>query len=475
MSAPYGFLDYGEDDSDVNGGISSVILKAELTSADNLAAAFGVTVGTAPTFDATRGMIGSGAGCIKFVAGAGNPTWTVANANKLKYGGHVSMWVEKTMLDADTLISAISALFSLSATPGAPYPCLQFINNSTPQKGIVHSFGAAAGSIILSSSYGKDDLVPIVVSWTSCPGAANFSCYAELYIDGVLCWYSKGTVSANFDPTSISFFGLVNAAQPMPASQGALKRIQVSTRPIFLPIARDDLNFVAFGDSITAQGGLNVLTNGSAYNRCPHSFVTANTQNTEGGYTDVGFIVGIRRQFAKHNILPNIWCYGIFGHKATNFNARVNLAYDTDRASNPNRDTFFDCAVVMYGTNDAVAASPTTKANYKTQMETGLTNLINRGIRKIFLIKPPTTMHYTGTAQVLAVNGAATTDYGDACAELAVTYPEIVLLDGFTALGGHNDASMFQFLASSQQHPGPKGQKALSDLLNTAIEANVTW
>lgn len=445
MSQPYGFLDYGESDAASCGGINSVILSAQLTSAAELAAAGGVTLGTAPTFDSVRGMIGNGAGGIKWATATTSNAVFAARAAELVNAGTLTMWVEKTMLDRLNVPAAYQALVNFGNS--GTYPIIARTTDANGDACLIPSFPANAVGLA-SDSLGRDDLVRLDISWTGNLGATNYTMRHDFYIDKVLVNSISSSATANWSPTLFTFFTKYWGSSYMAAAAGALYRLQFSTRPIMLCHARPHLNMVAFGDSISCQAGLETNTP-----------LQPNTPVTLGARGDCGFIIGIRRQFAKHHLLPYQLMYAAIGNKTSDFANQITACFTTGK-HHPKY------ATVMFGTNDAGAGD--TAATYDTNIRAGLTTLFTtHGLTKVFIIKPPSRVSASQAHKDLI------TAYGAKIDLMAADYPGLVIIDGLTATGGLTDVA--SYFGSDGLHLNNKGSKAISDVLNPLVESHLNW
>lgn len=458
MSAPYGFLDYQEDDSTVNGGIGSVILSVECTSQAAVLAAGLTLSGTGHNFSA-QGMKGNAtrtAGLTMNSATTSNATYA-ARAAELKNAGHITLWVENSVVDVDN-DDTLAARGMLSFGSNF-YPEIQRTRNAQNMNLLANNFatvggGSAAGESFYGVPVDESGFSRIDISWVNNMGAVNYTATCDLYLNKQLIARNSGTANPNWDHTLMQLWTRYWGGDGIIDSAGRLYRVQVSTRPIMLPFARPHLEFAAFGDSLTYNGSL-----GSAA-----AYLHGTSQ--AGEYGVAGFIHGIRRLFAKHNLMPYILGYGVIGNSSASFATQITQCFVTEKQ----RPKY---AHVLFGANDSSGGVSDT--TFDTNIRAGLTTLFDTyGLTKVFIGKPPTiSWHASYTAQVYKDRIDA---YGVKIEAMKASYPNLVVLDYFTALRGHTDESFFRKGDGTiDQHPNSKGNKAMQDVLLTSLESMLNW
>ncbi len=458
MSAPYGFLDYEESDANVNGGIESVILSTECTSQAAIEAAGLTLVGTGHDFSSS-GMKGNSAGTagLKINSATTSNATYAARVAELKNAGHITLWVENSVINVDNP-PAVNGR-GVIAFGGAFFPEIQLTRNAQVMGGLQNNFavnigGGTANESFYGSAITPDGFSRIDISWCNNMGAVNYTMTSNLYVNGILTQRSAGTANANWDHTLLSFWTRYWGGDGVRDGSGRLKRIQVSTRPIMLPFARPHLELAVFGDSLSNNAGL------PSVDPYEHG-------STHGGqYGVAGYIHGIRRLFAQRNFMPYILNYAVTGNASGNFAAEITQCFTTEKQKPK-------YAFVMFGANDSSAAVVDT--TFDTNIRNGLTSLFTTyGLTKVFIGKPPTISHHASyTAQAFKDRIDA---YGIKIAAMAADYPNLIVLDCFTPLGGHTDESFFRKGDNTiDQHPNSKGNKAIQDVLLPSLEANLNW
>jgi len=457
MRAPYGFLDYQEDDSAVNGGIGSVILSVEATSSAAITAAGMTLVGTGHDFNAS-GMKGNSAGTagLKMNSATTSNTAYAARVAELKNAGHITLWVEDSVVNVDNPPTIAGR--GMLGFGGAFFPELQRSRNAQAMCLFNNNFAATTGGnpgeSLYGSSVSKGGFSRIDISWVNNHGAVNYNMTADLYVNGILQARSSGAGQPNWDHTLLNFWTRYWGGDGITDVAGRLYRFQVSTRPIMLPFARPHLEMAAFGDSLVYNAALPVNS----------PYLHGSTQN--GAYGVAGFICGIRRLFASKNLMPYVLNYGVIGNSSANLAAEITQCFTTEKQ----RPKY---GIINIGANDS--SGGVSDATFNTNVRNALTSLFDTwGLTKVFITKPPTiSWHASYTAQAFKDRIDA---YGVRIAAMAADYPGLVVLDAFTALGGHDDESFFRKGDGTiDQHPNSKGNKAIQDLLNASLETNLNW
>lgn len=457
MKSPNGFLEYGDNDAAWHGGINSVILSAQCTSAAEILAQ-GLTIpGSTPLYN-SRGMhsvAGDDKTYIKINSATTSNTLYASRVNDLKNAGHITLWVEDSIVDVTS--NPASTTMRMLGWGSAFYPELRISRNAANRNQWLNQLATNGALVSNESLYGTpispNGFSRVDISWVNNMGATNYSMVADLYVNKVLVSRTTGSsAQANWDHTQLVFWAAYYGQNGI-QYPGGLYRVQVSTRPIMLPQARSHLNFAAFGDSLTYNASLptgDPYKNGSVHN---------------GGYGSAGFIHGIRRVFAERDLMPYLLNYGVIGNQSSSFAAEITQCFTTEN-QRPKH------AWVMFGANDATASVSDT--TFDTNIRNGLNTLFNTyGLTKVFIGKPPTLAWLSGATQAYL---NSITAYGVKIDAMKASYPNLVVVDAFNACGGHTDSSFFlKGDGTLDQHPNEKGNKAIQDLLNAALKNNLNW
>lgn len=222
-----GFLEYGSNDPDVIGF-------ASLTSSSNLDIGVHsptVTEGDGVTYTEDGVLIGA------TTDGGARITYPNSLALLLKNGGTITYWIEKGFFE-DASIGAESHLIYINGTDKV------FIRKLTITDGIIQTKQASGLSNTLNASnVGMDDLTRVDISFNN-KGIS-------MYVDYLLLMKNDWAANPAFDST-INLSGLGTSGAPNAAFR--FKNMQVSTRPISLPVNPQVIDISVLGDSFTRQG-----------------------------------------------------------------------------------------------------------------------------------------------------------------------------------------------------------------------------
>lgn len=254
MSNPFGFRDYG-----VNDTLNPIIFQSSLTSLASLTtptigSATLSTNGTGHIFDAVKG--------VKMPLAGGYFTLNpIANTIKIDYAGSISFDVETQLIACDDATSEGSSggisqtkvdtfLNTISNPPGGGNNWL-FVNVQNKQ--ITFTVGDGVGqqtvACYISDAIGKGQFCRFIIAWD-----CNKFYY---YINKLLIGTALRTVNL-VRPHDGLYLG-VSAGTGVNLSTGFMRNLQLCSRPLVFAVPYLLSNWMAFGDSY-ADGGFSIGT-----------------------------------------------------------------------------------------------------------------------------------------------------------------------------------------------------------------------
>lgn len=450
MSGPFGFIEFGAADP-------SIVLSCRPNSLAAVQATGGALAGANTAnarFDAERGFYQVGAGTTS--TGLIWDVTDIPSLADLANGGHVTFWVEPAFLitagngNQETLLQFAN---SSGSTVAAAYRGTSNVFPQVNAAALYDYIDAGVSNLESYSVYGETRAqIPVTISWDRG--------ISEIYIDGCLVQRKSVGFNSGVTPHYLGVWAASRVAIPgqsgIQQAGGALHSFHISNRPIKLPFHRTKV--VNFGDSFTSRGGASTWT---PYNMIATLNDGAAGIASAGQHQGAGYIMGMRRLFAEHGYMLPFYNYGQGGQQSSDFAAKVAVW-----AARGITDNWVGTA--MYGINDALQTQESA-ATFRARMISGLDAAFTAGASKMVVLKPPSPAN-DPTYNTPTITGLIDA-YGNEIDDLRTSYPDMIVGDALTALGGHiTQNPLYQI---NGVHPNNNGQMALSRLINPLLERAV--
>lgn len=366
-----GFLPFGSSDPDV-------IFSKSLKSASDLpdGATFS---GSEETYDSVKGLnFGATSNRLDVLAGGDGTAFTQAQREALNYGGHISFEVSRSFLDSLVLPDAVRYAFHLRFTDNNVRD-IYLSHNSGSGENQVTSTGTNGNAEL--DAYNRDDMGIVHVSCTNSR--------IDFYVDYILAASIARTNTAAKPLTVFFLGGRTNTFRTDETAY--FRNLQVSTRPIQLPVSAVINNMCSIGDSISVQMQypselLGILGyTGTGYG--DNSVEAGTAKNDSGAHTTVHRLLAEKGVYmgGKINSYGRVSCR--VSHTSNTLDERTTVLLADTASEYPTPSQRNNCTdlISFIGTND-IAASVAV-ATWKAAYQTEITAWIAAGIQRIYLCK----------------------------------------------------------------------------------------
>jgi lysophospholipase L1-like esterase len=440
-------LEYGSSDPDV-------VFSKSLKSASDLptGSVFSGTGAGSQSYSAEYGLnLGDIDNRMDFIS-----AFTPAQKNALNYGGHLTCEVSRSFIDVTNVPALPRYFLQIIFTNAAVYENILSHTSSTGKVVLAQTNGASNNSSIIDA-HGKSDMVRIDMSWTWSS--------MDLYIEGIHTNTLARSILDGKDLTAAYIGGRASALRSEEIAY--MRNLQVSTRPIQLPVSPVINNIAGIGDSISVQADY-PASDLAITGYTGTDYGAGGTVKT-GGKNDSAAYVTVHRKLAEKGVYigGKINTYGRTSCRvsggAHNLSDRttVLLADTPTEYPTPSQRSNVTDLISIIGTNDAAAS--VAAATFNTAYQTEITAWVAAGVQRIYMCTITGRTDADYEAEIDALNAEIRSLVSDNA--------ECYLVDAFTALGGHN---ILAADLSDGLHLSNQGQRKLGEAIFPVIYSNAT-